>query len=92
MNDEFLLRYRRTPRAEFADALYERISSQPQPRFAIPVLNRLTFRNVGAMFALMLFVAACVYAVTEKGWNKVGDIWVDVQKSPKQSFGIQSSL
>jgi hypothetical protein len=92
MNDEFLLRYRRTPRTEFADALYQRISSQPQPRLAIPVLNRLTFRNVVMGFALMLFVAACVYAVTEKRWNKVGEIWVDVQKSPKQSLGIQSSL
>jgi hypothetical protein len=92
MNDEFLLRYRRTPRAEFADALYERISSQPESRFTISMLNRLTFRNVGAMLALMLFVAACAYFVAEKRWNKVGDIWVDVQKSPKQSLGIQSSL
>jgi hypothetical protein len=92
MNDEFLLRYRRTPRAEFADALYGRISSQPEPRFAIPVLSNLTFRNVGAMLALMLFVAACAYVVAEKRWNKVGDIWVDVQKSPKQSLGIQSSF
>ena len=83
MNDEFLLRYRRTPRPEFADALYQRISSQPQPRLAIPVLNRLTFRNVGAMLALMLFVAACVYAVADRGWRKVGDIWVQVEKTHK---------
>lgn len=83
MNDEFLLRYRRTPRAEFADALYERISSQPEPRFAIPMLNRLTFRNVGAMLALMLFVAACMYAVVDRGWRKVGDIWVQVERTHK---------
>lgn len=89
MNDEFLLRYRRTPRPEFADALYERISSQPEPRFA----GKLTFRNVVMGFALMLFMAACAYiVVAEKRWNKVGDIWVDVQKSPKQSLGIQSSF
>lgn len=83
MNDEFLLRFRRTPRAEFADALYDRISSQPQPRSGIPMLNRLTFRNVGAMFALMLFVAACVYAVVDRGWRKVGDIWVQVERTHK---------
>ena len=32
MNDEFLHRYRRPPRREFADALYARISSQSQVR------------------------------------------------------------
>jgi hypothetical protein len=92
MNDEFLLQFRKTPRAEFVDALYGRISSQPDSRFAIPVLSNLTFRNVGAMLALMLFVAACAYVVAAKRWDKVGDIWVDVQKSPIQSLGIQSSL
>lgn len=88
MNDEFLLRFRKTPRPEFADALYERISQQPRYRFA----DKLTFRNVVMGFALMLFIAACAYVVTEKRWNKVGDIWVDVQKSPKQSLGIQSNF
>lgn len=91
MNDEFLLRYRRTPRPEFADALYERISSQPQPRLAIPMLNRLTFRNVGAMLALMLFVAACVYVATGQGWHKVAGMWVNVQRTYKVDFSPISS-
>lgn len=82
MNDEFLAQYRGAPRPEFADALYERISQQPQPRFSIPLLNNLTFRNVEAMVALMMLVAACVYAVVEKRWDRVGDIWVDVQRAP----------
>jgi hypothetical protein len=40
----------------------------------------------------MLFIAACAFMVADKRWNKVGDIWVDVQKSPEQSLGIQWSL
>lgn len=88
MNDEFLLRYRCTPRAEFADALYDRLSQQPEPRFA----GKLTFRNVVMGFALLLFIAACAYIVTEKRWNKIGDIWVDVQRNPKHGLVIQSSL
>lgn len=79
MNDEFMYRLHKAPRAGFADALYERLSRQPESRFA----GKLTFRNVVAGFALMLFVAACVYAVTEKRWNKVGDIWVQVEKTHK---------
>lgn len=91
MNDEFLTQLREAPRAEFAEALYERISRQSQPHFSWKVVNKLTFRNAGATFILMLLVAACVYAVAEKGWNKVGDIWVDVHSDPKQSFVIQSN-
>lgn len=79
MNDEFLTQFFEAPRAEFADALYEHISQQPQTR-AI----KLTFRNAAVAFIFMLLVAACVYyAVTEKRWNKVGDIWVQVQRTIK---------
>jgi hypothetical protein len=92
MNDEFLTQLRETPRAEFADALYKRISQQPQPRFSWKMLNKLTLRNAGAMFVFMLLVAACVYAVVEKRWNQVGEIWVDVQSNPKQPLVIQSGL
>ncbi|HEU0291105.1 MAG TPA: hypothetical protein VFR47_00110 [Anaerolineales bacterium] len=92
MNDEFLTHFREAPRAEFAEALYERISRQSQPRFAMPKLNKLTLRNTGAMFMLMLLVAACVYAVVEKRWNQVGEIWVDVHRDPKQPLVIESGL
>lgn len=78
MNDEFMTGLREAPRAEFADALYERLSKQPKPLFA-----PLTFRNAIIVFALLLLIAACVYAVTEKRWNKVGDIWVEVQRTLK---------
>jgi len=79
MNDEFMIQLVKVPRAEFANALYERISRQPESRFA----NKLTFRNVVIGFALMFVVAACVYAVVERGWRKVGDFWVDVETTHK---------
>lgn len=84
MNDEFLAKFHKTPRAEFAGALYERISQQPQPRFSQTRAIKLTFRNAAVAFMFMLLVAACVYyAVTEKRWNKVGGIWVEVQRTIK---------
>src|SRR5215207_1041514 len=87
MNDEFLNQFLEEPRAEFSDALYERISRQSQPRFAQTMSKNLTFRNAAVAFALLFFVAACVYVLSEKRWNKVGGIWVDVQKTLKLDFG-----
>lgn len=87
MNDEFLAKFHKTPRAEFADALYEHISQELQPRFPQTRAIKLTFRNVAVAFMFIMFmllVAACVYyAVTEKRSNKVGDIWVQVQRTIK---------
>jgi hypothetical protein len=84
MNDEFLAKFHKTPRAEFADALYESISQQPQPRFPGTRAIKLTFRNAAVAFMFMLLVAACVYyVVTEKRWDKIGDIWVEVQRTIK---------
>lgn len=84
MNDEFLAEFRKTPRAEFADALYERISQQPQPRFPQARMIKLTFRNVLVVLIFVLVVAACVYyAVTDKRWNQVGSIWVEVRRTIK---------
>jgi hypothetical protein len=83
MNDEFLTKLHRTPRAEFADTLYKRISRKTQPRFA----GKLTFRTAIVVLAFLLFIAACVYVVAEKRWNKVGGIWVEVQKTIKLDFG-----
>lgn len=82
MNDEFLAKFHKTPRAEFADALYERLSQQTQPRFPETRAIKLTFRNAAVVFIFILLVAACVYyAVTEKRWNNVGGIWVEVRKT-----------
>lgn len=86
MNDEFLTRFREEPRAEFAETLYERISRETQPRVTWALAKKLTFRNAVVVFAFLFFIAACVYAVSEKRWNKVGDIWVDVQKTYKIEF------
>jgi hypothetical protein len=85
MNDEFLTKPHKTPRAEFADALYERISRQPPSplRISQTRLPKLTFRNAVMAFAFLFLIAACVYAVAEKRWNKVGGIWVDVQRTIK---------
>jgi hypothetical protein len=83
MNDEFMHQYYEQPRREFEDALYERISKQPQPRFPQTMATKLTFRNAAVAFMLMLLVAACVYAVVEKYWDKVGVINVGVQSTIK---------
>jgi len=86
MNDEFITQMHEAPRAEFADALYERISQQP--RFAQTLWQRLTLRNSVIMIALLFIVAACVYAVVERGWHKVGGIWVNVQKTHTIEFTL----
>lgn len=83
MNDEFLTQFREAPRAEFADALYERISRGSPSHFAGRLRSKLTFRNTAAAFVFMLLIAACVYAVVEKRWDKVGIIYVDVQRTIK---------
>ncbi len=92
MNDEFLTRFQKTPRAEFADALYKRISREMQPRVPWTLAKKLTFRNAVIVFAFLFFIAACVYAVSEKRWNKVGDIWVEVQKTYKVDFTPPSEV
>jgi len=97
MNDEFLNQFLEAPRPEFSDALYERISRQSQQGFSQLLGQRLTLRNAAIAFMLMLLVAACVYVVVEKRWNKVGDIWVDVwtddvqRAEPEQAPGIQAN-
>jgi hypothetical protein len=83
MNDEFLTKLHRTPRPEFAGALYERISMPPRPPFAQALRQRLTLLNSVVMIALLFLVAACVYAVTDRGWRKVGGIWLNVQRTYK---------
>src|SRR5512146_3192736 len=93
MNDEFMHQLYGEPRAGFADALYGRISQQPPSRFASVLSQRLTLRNSAILFALLFLVAACVYAVTERGWHKVGGIWVDVERTykPEMSSSYETS-
>jgi len=87
MNDEFLKQFYETPPPEFAHALYERISHEPQPRLAEGFLGRLTFRNSAIAFVLLFLVAACVYVVVDRPrWIKVGEIWVQVQRTYKIDF------
>ena len=82
MNDEFLTQYRKAPHPAFAEALYQRISQQPQPGFAFKLWNKLTLRNAGALLILMVIVAACAYyAATQTPYRKVGGIWLTVQKT-----------
>jgi len=90
MNDEFLSQFLEEPRPEFASSLYERISGQPEPRRPFRLGQRLTLRNTAIVFTLLFLVAACVYVVTEKRWNKVGSIWVDVQRTIKVDVPSQS--
>ncbi len=83
MNDEFLTRFYETPRTEFAKALYQRIDRQPQPYVAGILTRKLTLRNSLLILALLFLIAACVYAVTDTGWHKVGSIWVNVERTYK---------
>jgi hypothetical protein len=83
MNDEFMHQLYEEPRAEFAEAVYQRISQQPPLRFAPIIGQKLTLRNSVIVFALLFLGAACVYAVTDRGWRKVGGIWVDVERTQK---------
>jgi hypothetical protein len=84
MNDEFMHQLYEAPRAEFAEALYERISQQPSfPRSMMP---KLTFRNAVIAFVLLSFIAACVYVATENRWIKIGSIWVHVARTHKVEF------
>jgi hypothetical protein len=87
MNDEFMHQFYEEPHAEFADALYERISREPQSRFAQTLVKKLTFRNAAIAFALLFLAAACVYAVVDRPrWVKVGAIWIQVQRTYKIDF------
>src|SRR5512146_3254111 len=93
MNDEFMTQFYEAPRTEFVEALYQRISRQPQSYFARMMGQRLTLRNAAIVFVLVFLVAACVYAVTDRGWRKVGGIWVDVEGTlelPPQSSEEQT--
>ena len=92
MNDEFLNQFRETPRAEFAETLYQRVSRQTKPHLAQKIARKLISRNFIIAFALLLLIALPVYAAVEARWNKVGEIWVDVQSAPKSSLIIQSNL
>jgi len=92
MNDEFLTKLQKTPRPEFAEALYERLSRPSQPPFAQALRQRLTLRNSMIMMALLFLVAACVYAVTDRGWRKVGGIWVQVDRTYKVTLGPSISV
>jgi len=80
MNDEFLTKFHKTPRAAFADALYKHLSRQPQPHFPQNLAKSLNFRNVAIVLMFLFLVAACIQTVTRL-WHreKVGDIWVEVQ-------------
>src|SRR5574341_42461 len=92
MNDEFMTQLRETPRAEFADALYERISQRPISRFPQILVRKPNLRSSILIFALLFIIAACVYVVSEKRWNKVGGIWVDVQKTLKVEINPEEPL
>ena len=87
MNDEFMHEFYEAPRPEFGNALYERISREPQSRFSQIFLNNRIFRNVAIAFVSLFFIAAGVYVVSESRWNKTGDIWVDVQQTLTLEWG-----
>lgn len=87
MNDEFMHELYEEPRPQFANALYQRISQQPRPNFAHALGQKLTLRHSALLIVLLFVIAACVYAVIEKRWNKVGGIWVDVQQTLMLEWG-----
>ncbi|HET9914521.1 MAG TPA: hypothetical protein VFQ13_21675 [Anaerolineales bacterium] len=80
MNDEFLTKFQKVPRAGFAEALYKQISKPEVPTSPRSFVHRLTFRNAIFVVLFLISVAACLRAVTQL-WHreKIGDIWVEVQ-------------
>jgi hypothetical protein len=61
MNDEFLYRYQRQPRPEFAKALYKRISAGPAlsitPRFSPARQTARGLLVIGTVFAVMFAIS-----------------------------------
>jgi hypothetical protein len=86
MNDEFMHEFYEEPRPEFGNALYERISKEPQSRFAQIFLNNRPFRNFAIAFVFLFLIAAGVYVASESRWDKIGDIWVHVERTHKVEF------
>ena len=83
MNDEFMHDFYEAPRPEFGNALYERISKEPPSRVTQIFLNNRTFRNAAIAFVFLFLIAAGVYVASESRWDKVGDIWVKVERRYK---------
>jgi hypothetical protein len=81
MNDEFMHQLYEEPRPEFGNTLYERISTEPQSRFAQVFLHNRAFRYTAISFVVLFLIAAGVYAVYESPWDKIGNIWVKVQRT-----------
>ncbi len=79
MSDEFLYRAVPAPRAEFAAALYERLSRSEVDRFR-PLgwigLNRRTLRSALALVLLTAIAVACAREVFKPRYVQVSDLWV----------------
>lgn len=79
MSDEFLYRAIPAVRAEFADALYQRLSRSEENRLrALGWIgfNRKTFRYSLALVALTAIAVACAREVFKQRYVQVGEMWL----------------
>ena len=82
MNDDFLRALQEEPRAEFAAALYLRISQGRSPTWARMRAKPPAFRNlpiIVGVVAVAFLVAAGVRTYLLPHWIQIGDIWIDVR-------------
>lgn len=64
MNDDFLYRYRRLPRPEFAEALYARISSESRARHQPTISVSISpLRQMARSLSVMATTAVVVFAL-----------------------------
>ena len=67
MNDDFLYRYRRPPRREFAEALYARISSEPRARHQPTISVSLSpLRQMARSLNILATAAVVVWALSPR--------------------------
>jgi hypothetical protein len=83
MDDDFLTRYYQAPPRAFSRELYERLAREENSPFD----GRQLIRNALFVLASILLIVACVRASSSVvlRYDKIGDIWVDVNHNVKKS-------
>jgi hypothetical protein len=85
MNDQFLTQFHKSPRPAFARTLYERISHE-KPSLASRLAGRLTLHIALVVFAALVLIAACTYAVIAPKWVKVGEYLLVQERNSTNTF------
>lgn len=85
MNDDFLYKFRKSPRREFAEALYQRIAKPMKTTSRIHALRALALAfSMLAIFAAVLFFSPPTRAMADSVIRRIGGI-IFVQATPQPS-------